>query len=272
MASRVRWLRASAGTVLSTVIASACAAISGLNGYSEGDCLGGCDASADRPALSPNLPDALPEAGTPPGDETPLDIEASASEGSAGVDATDAPSQDVSDGGLDALAEGGCGPLDTPANCSVCGMACSTGTGTPSCSGSRCRYACNSNRQDCNGASAPDTDGCECTGTACCGTGCQTIHTSGLASPANYYDCNPTGNTTQTQAIAACTGSGGAGCSGKNTTCGGIFGLGGTPTNGVCGTVASTCYCWVYSGQNAGQVRSGSGGCNVSCTSGSAWN
>ena len=145
--------------MLSTVIASACAAISGLNGYSEGDCPAGCDASTDRPALSPNLPDAPPEASTPPGDETPLDVEASASEGSAGVDATDAPSQSVSDGSVDALAEGGCGPLDTPANCSACGVACSTATGTPSCSGSACSYTCNSNLQDCNRATAPDTDG-----------------------------------------------------------------------------------------------------------------
>ena len=168
-----------------------------------------------------------PEASTPPGDETPLDVGASASEGSAGVDATDAPSQGVSDGSVDALAEGGCGPLGTPANCSACGVACSTATGTPSCSGSACSYTCNSNLQDCNGAMAPDTDGCECAGTACCGLGCQTIHSSGVPSPANYYDCNPKGNTSQTQAMAACTGSGGASCSAKNASCGGVLGFGG---------------------------------------------
>jgi len=167
--------------------------------------------------------------------------------------------------------EAGCA-LGTPANCSACGVACSTSTGAPSCGGSACTYACNAGRQDCDTSTAPNTDGCECAGSACCGTGCQTIHTSGIASPMNYYDCNTTGNTTQTQAMAACTGTGGTGCSAKNATCGGILGFGGKSTSAACGMVGGTCYCWVYSGQNSGQANAGSNGCNIACGSGSAWN
>ena len=272
MVHRLGWLGAVASTGLLTLMASACAAISGLDGYSEGDCPVGCDATADHPVISRPLTDALPETATLGGDESPVDVDAVASDGAAGDDGSDAPSQDILDSGIDAPAEGGCGPLDSVNNCSACGLACSTTTGAASCNGATCSYVCTSNRRDCNGGVAPDKDGCECTGTGCCGTGCQTIHSSGIPSPANYYDCNSKGSTTQTQAMAACSETGGTGCSATNTTCGGILGFGGTPTDGVCGTVASTCYCWVYSGQNAGQVHSGGGGCNISCNSGSAWN
>jgi len=188
-------------------------------------------------------------------------------------DSGGAPDTGLADSGeIPDANDSGCGVTSTVENCSACGIACTTSTGTPTCNGATCSYTCNSTRQDCNRATAPDTDGCECTGTACCGTACQTAHNSGLTSPTNYYACSPTGNMTQAEALAACTGTGGTGCTAKNTTCGGIFGFGGTSTSAACGTVAGTCYCWVYSGQNSGQVHAGGSGCTIACSSGSAWN
>jgi hypothetical protein len=191
-------------------------------------------------------------------------------------DSGGAPDTGVADSGeIPDAGDSGCGVTSTVENCSACGIVCNTSTGTPKCNGATCSYTCNSNRQDCNSATAPDTDGCECTGTACCGTGCQTAHSSGLASPTSYYDCDPTGNTTQAEALAACTGTGGTGCSAKTTSCGGILGFGETSTSAACGTVGGTCFCWVYSGQNSGKAVTGGGGggCNISCNgSGSTWN
>jgi hypothetical protein len=265
----VRWFGAVAGVGLLTLVVDACAVISGLEDYSGADCHVGCDATPDRPAPSPVPVDVLSETD---GDESTLDVDAATADGPAGDDAGDSESVSASDGGARAMSEGGCGPLDNIDNCSACGLACSTSSGTPSCDGTKCSYACASNRRDCNGGVAPDEDGCECTGVACCGAGCQTIHNGGISSPAGYYDCNPKGNAMLANAMAACTGTGGSSCSSKNTSCGGILGFGGTPTNAACGTVAGTCYCWVYSGQNAGQVQSGDRNCGIACASGSAWN
>ncbi len=274
------------GATLAVSLLGACAAISGLGSYSTDDCPAGCDASlgsADRRDASGDGGNGVTQdqaSGSP--------IDAPDEGESASDDADDAnesvDSSETADSGvaLDAgvvdsgggpeASDGACATTSSVENCSACGIACNASTGTPSCNGTTCSYTCTANRKDCNGATVPDTDGCECAGTGCCGTGCQTIHNSGLTAPANYYQCSSTGNTTQTQALAACTGSGGTGCSSKNTTCGGIFGLGGTSTSAACGTVAGTCYCWVYSGQNSGQVHTGGNGCSIPCSSGSTWN
>jgi hypothetical protein len=257
------------GIWLLSLAVGSCAAVSGLDGYSQGACPADCDAGADRTIA----PDALPDANAPEGDEA-IDAPGLAddADAEAGDDAAGDEETLVSpDSGPDAPTDAGCA-LGTTANCSACGVACNTDTGVPSCGGSACTYACNTGRQDCNGSTAPNTDGCECAGSACCGTGCQTVHSSGIPSPASYYDCNATGNTTQTQALAACTEAGGSGCSAKNATCGGILGFGGTSTSAACGTVGGTCYCWVYSGQNSGEVHTGSNGCTIACNSGSKWN
>jgi hypothetical protein len=258
----MRWIargRGFAGTVAVGML-GACAAISGLGSYSTEDCPGECDASLG----GANRTDGSSGGGNDVTQDQRSGLEIDALEDSESAASEDV---EVADEPADAAeaADSSVVP-DTGA------FACNTSTGTSSCDAVTCSYTCNSNRQDCNHATAPDTDGCECAGTACCGTGCQTSHNSGLTTPATYYECSATGNTTQTQALAACTGSGGTGCSAKNTTCGGFFGLGGTPTSAACGTVAGTCYCWVYSGQNSGQVHTGGSGCNISCSSGSAWN
>ena len=265
-----------------------CAAIGGLGEYTTGACSGVCDASVEDARRGGGAigKDGAEEQVSSPAYDAPDEAEATsdgAAESDGAADASESQEAGVVDSGgtlvdsgaIPDAADSGCGATSTVENCSACGIACNTNTGTPSCNGTRCSYTCNSNRQDCNGATAPDTDGCECTGTACCGTGCQTAHGSGLTSPANYYDCDPTGNTTQAEALAACTGTGGTGCAAKNTSCGGILGFGGTSTSAACGTVGSTCYCWIYSGQNSGKVVAGGGGggCTISCNgSGSTWN
>jgi len=262
-----------------------CAAIGGLGEYSTGSCSGVCDASVEDATHGGGAsekdvvqdPTSSPAYDAPEEAETTGDATDDASESPDGVVdsgevVVDSGEMVVDSGTASDASDSGCGATSTVENCSACGVACSTSTGTPSCNGTTCSYSCNSDRQDCNSATAPDTDGCECSGTACCSTGCQTKHNSGLTSPASYYDCAPTGNTTQAEALAACTGTGATGCSAKNTTCGGIFGFGGTSTSAACGTVAGTCYCWVYSGQNSGQAHSGGGGCTIPCSSGSAWN
>ena len=270
MAYRARWGGAVLSALLLSLVCASCAVLSGLDGYSQAACSGACDGGADRSAPRDAFADANLN-GYDEGVDAP-DVLADDETEAAGDAAGDEQPVVPSDGGTeDAPTEAGCA-LGTPAHCSACGVACSSGTGAPTCSNSTCSYACAAGRQDCNASTAPNTDGCECSGTACCGTGCQTVHSSGLASPANYYDCSATGNTTQTQAMAACAGTGGSGCAAKNVSCGGILGFGGTSTSAACGTVGGTCYCWVYSGQNAGQAHVGSNGCTIACGSGSTWN
>lgn len=256
-----------------------CAAIGGLGEYSTGACSGVCDASVEdaNQGGGGSGKDVVQEQVSSPANDAPEEVEATSDDAADGSESPDAEVDSgetlVDSGSIPDATDSGCGATGTVENCPACGIACNTTTGTPSCNGTICSYVCSSNHQDCNAATAPDTDGCECTGTACCTTGCQTAHSSGLTSPANYYDCDPTGNTTQAEALAACTGTGATGCAAKNTSCGGILGFGGTSTSAACGTVGSTCYCWIYSGQNSGKAVGGGGGCNISCNgSGSGWN
>ncbi len=99
----------------------------------------------------------------------------------------------------------GCETNVSVTNCGACGATCSTVTGTPSCDGSKCAYACNSGRADCNAATAPNTDGCECETDAaapgCCSGGCQTKHSNGAGQ--YFYDCAALGTYNLTQANKA---------------------------------------------------------------------
>ncbi|MGH7269704.1 MAG: hypothetical protein ACREJ3_04675, partial [Polyangiaceae bacterium] len=168
------------------------------------------------------------------------------------------------------LCGGACISYSTPTNCTACGTACDTTTGTPSCNGSTCSYTCNAGLADCN-TTAPDLNGCECAGTGCCGAGCQTSHTSGIATPAKYYDCNADQNSnwTEAQAKSACQSSGGSSCNQSNTCCGILCPILGQFSYAVCGTIGGTSYCWMYGGPDAGKVTSGS---NPSCSGGNSWN
>lgn len=221
------------------------------------------------------LDDAASDA-NPQGDDTTTDVNAPSDDATPGDAADDARNQSESgegDTGAEASAEGGCGALDTPANCSACGLACGTSTGTPSCNGSTCSYACNAGHQDCNAAKAPDRDGCECAGTACCSGQCQTAHSNGKGD--SFYDCVATKTHNQTQANEACAAASGA-CSPSSVGCNCIIILGcGSTAQSVCGSAGGKCYCWQYSGPNQGTVQESSGSnCSASCGSGSdpTWN
>ena len=102
-----------------------------------------------------------------------------------------------------------CTTLNTTSNCSACGDKCNlTNAQAALCNGATCSYTCNAGASDCNYTTAPDTDGCECTTPACCGTSCETRHSDGVGQ--SYYDCNPLYVTspsctfTENAAIEAC--------------------------------------------------------------------
>jgi hypothetical protein len=213
--------------VLATAL-GACAVVEGLSQYSKESCGAACDEDGG-------------------GDSGQVERDASAAHdgptlstdaGGGVVDASDAGSTVV---------ESGCGPLDTVDNCGACGTACSTTTGTPSCTGSTCTYVCSSGRSNCN-TTAPDTDGCECATPSCCGTVCQTTHADGVGQP--YFNCNAPATYSETAAISACTayaesvGSSGADCVG-GLTCPGstVPTVCFTTSGGQCAT-----YCWQYTG------------------------
>ncbi len=62
--------------------------------------------------------------------------------------------------------------------CGGCANDCTTGPNTTSssCSAGSCSYTCEPGYSDCDAASAPDVNGCECNATACCGGGCAGPH------------------------------------------------------------------------------------------------
>ena len=73
--------------------------------------------------------------------------------------------------------------------------------------------------------------------------------------------------------MATCTAVGASGCAQSQiTTCPPtcILLCGDSTAISVCGTLAGTCYCWQYSGTNAGKVQavaSDGGACNATCGS-----
>lgn len=184
----------------------------------------------------------------------------------------DAGGNDAGSGGGDAAppgSDGSCGSLSSVDNCGACGQACDTSTGSPACNGTTCAYACNVGRSDCNLHTAPDTDGCECATPGCCGTGCQTSHSSGIGQ--SFYDCVEAGTHTQPQARAACvtfTGDAGA-CKTSSACCDDSLGLCITvqSTDAICGAASGTCHCWSYLGHDSGTVQTPDAGCAEICPS-----
>jgi hypothetical protein len=120
-----------------------------------------------------------------------------------------------------------------------------------SCNGTTCSYTCNAGASDCDKATAPDTDGCECPTPGCCGTGCDTTHVNGLGE--DYYDCNPLDTYEETTAMEACVAY--AASQGQSATwCQDGWGCTAIPSitevchlNAANGTTCSG-DCWVYTG------------------------
>lgn len=194
--------------------------------------------------------------------------------GGGAIERTDGATDDASGAADDASADASdvvdagssCSATNTPANCSACGVACDTKTGSPSCDGTTCSYSCKAGHSDCNQATAPDTDGCECATPACCGTGCQTSHSDGQGQ--TFYDCNPADTYSSATAIAACTAfaKGDAGDCSDNWTCSG------DSNNYVCfdttSNVNDCTTCWAYTGPNKGKVVN----CECPWSSIASWN
>jgi hypothetical protein len=162
-------------------------------------------------------------------------------------------------------------------NCTACGAKCDTTTGTPTCNGSRCTYACNGGQADCN-TGGLDTNGCECqTSTTppdggCCSTGCQTAHNNcaggtctGLGQ--SYFDCTGTGIYNETQAFKACVAHTGDISKCQHFIC--VTGGSAKETdddvvcdnNGCAGGPSTcTCNCWDYPNPTGGQPGGGPNG------------
>ncbi len=155
----------------------------------------------------------------------------------------------------------------TALNCTGCGLACNTTTNSArNCTGTTCTYTCNAGRADCNSATAPDLDGCECAHPTCGGNGCASSSTCPSMTHLNgagqsFYDCTASGTFNNAQAHEACTAY--AISQGHDSTF--CVDFGACPPNGgptVCYSVSNTCtnFCWGYTaGKNAGWLE------NCSC-------
>jgi hypothetical protein len=269
-----------------------CAAITGLDGVSEENCAPLCDDAGnlalDGPADRATAPDGLPrwdagDVADSPG-EVPATENASPDGGTgrpvgdAGEasppDAGSSPPGDAPFGGPfpDAPFDSSCGPLNTTTNCSACTDTCASELTVETSSacrgdatglGATCSYACASGYQDCNAASPPDLDGCEChvpgaTQAQCClGTGsCPAAHDNGLnQATSTFFDCQGSGQFSLALATDACVAfTGVAGqcteeiCESPDGSADGdlVVCSAGSPTD---------CVCWTYQGTNAGYLR-----------------
>jgi hypothetical protein len=274
-----------------------CAAVSGLESIQENPCPFpfGCDGSAgdDGSADSTVSIEDTGTADTRSSADSAVDgssdakgMDGSAHEVDSGhVDASeDAPSSDTGsetsdahdgatpssdaeagthDAGHDgAVADSGCGPLNTVTNCGACGVACpatddTSGVSTAICTGTTCQYTCNTGYLDCNASTAPDTDGCECawsgaiTPVCCSGGACPSAHVTGYATQPSgasetFYDCETAVD--QQLAMDACTAYSGNAADCALGTCNAMGEL------VVCNFNVPTqdSVCWAYAGAAAG--------------------
>jgi hypothetical protein len=254
--------------------ASGCGALAGLDGYSpcSDDCSPATPGERDADSITPGESrDATTEGVIEPaGDESAVSapspdaaLEASAE---ASADEESPSSQDASadatDGGAD------CGPIDTIASCGACGRSCdATHAVDAGCSGGTCTYqACAAGWSDCD-RSPPNSNGCECPTPSCCSGGaCETAHSNGVGQ--TFYDCQPKGMYTESEATAACVAFAGSStqCQAAPSVCG--------SSRAICSNGASTCWCWTYAGTGAGTVEKQLGFCPSACpsASGTMWN
>jgi hypothetical protein len=159
-------------------------------------------------------------------------------------------------------ADGSSPDTGVPGACGTCDT--STVLGAPSCDGTRCVFTCKPDRVNCK-TDAPDTDGCECAGTACCSNGsCQTAHANGTGQ--TFFDCQPLGTFTRAQAAAACTA-----FAGDASACTTITSCPGNSGTAVCST-APSCRCWKYEAGNSGFTGRVSSGCSCPAIDAPVWN
>jgi hypothetical protein len=190
------------------------------------------------------------------------------------------------------LCSGKCTDTNTDyANCGQCGRQCSTAHASSkrACAASLCAPTCQANFQDCNTPLSPDADdGCECAGTGCCGSGCQTKHSSGDIGGVGFqefWDCETTVNAQSAMdacnawkaarvknlcspatVVLSCIATGGFVCAGYM---GNYYELSGNTclNHGGCSSSSGLCcnsltFCWGFVGAFKGNVYKGSGASN----------
>ena len=214
------------------LVASGCAAISGLDQYVKGD----VDASLDAPTDT-TTKDVVAE------DAPPSDSGNDVSVSDAGGDVVVEDAADAADG-----SDAGCGALNTIDNCSACGEACDASSASAvSCTGTTCQYTCKPGFSNCDTA-APDLGGCECATPSCCGSSCATTHTNGVGQ--SYFDCVDAGTYNQTQAGKACTA-----YTNDQFACTAGSCIGDAGDLVVCGSPdGGACACWDYTGTDTSYV------------------
>ena len=254
----VRPIRLLTSLAIFAATAAGCAAISGLDQLEKVDCTAGCEAGAGDVTNDVTIGDARNDIGMNDVGIDSTDIDSGIDTGvdSATDSATDAPDGAVdapSDSAVDAPpdappVDGGCGPTNTATNCGACGNACNltTSVGSPACNGTKCLYGtCNTGRSDCNAATAPDLDGCECATPSCCAGGaCAITHDNGIGNA--FYDCAALNTYDQTQAMEACVAQTGNATLCTLASC--IVDSGPTPMVVCSSGLVSNCTCWVYTG------------------------
>ena len=225
--------------VLLVIPLGGCALIAGVD-FQKGDCPGGC---ADGQVNADSM--MMTDGGG--GMDATIDSVADAPQmdGSAGDSALGDSGVDT---GVDTGVDGGCGPLNTIQNCTMCGAACdTTHSNGASCNGSTCLYqSCQMSWSNCT-TTAPDLAGCECNTPSCCGSSCQTVHQNGIGQ--NFYDCVAQGTFNFVQGVEAC-----AAYTGNQNVC-----MMYTCTQPkdllICGVLNGVCACWDYSGVTPGKVH-----------------
>jgi hypothetical protein len=232
-----------------------CAAIAGIDQFSEGACAGGdCDGGSGVDAKPPDS--AVDQSAV---DQATKDV----------AEEDVVTTNDAGDGGTQKDSGGGsdCGPTNTITNCSGCGLACDVvHSNSPVCNGVTCGYgSCHSGYSDCD-TTAPDTDGCECATPSCCGSSCATTHSNGLSE--NYYDCTAKGTYNSTQAMEACTA-----YTGNVALCSTAACTGPGSNMVACGASGGKCACWNYSGTNQTHVTTSSNStCYCPTSTDPTWN
>jgi hypothetical protein len=207
---------------------------------------GACASCAEPDSAAPDA--ALADVNNGDDDGESHDSSGTGSDAFIGADAPPADDGSTPDVATDGptSSEAGCGPLDSINNCGGCGQTCDTTTGRPSCDGRTCSYTCSPGFTDCNGGTAPDTDGCECATPLCCAGSCATTHDNGVGGI--YYDCVSASTYSLPQALEACTSYTGGTVPCTQRVC--------NSSHAVCGPdlLQQNCACWGYDGTIAGHV------------------
>jgi alpha-tubulin suppressor-like RCC1 family protein len=133
----------------------------------------------------------------------------------------------------------------------------------------------------CDGICKPACAACsaQCGTPACCGSACETTHTTGTGQ--SFYDCEPAGTADEPEAFEACSlallPSGLTRCADSTPSCGDAGTLSATCSCSqtfMYPTLQSSAQCWVYAGAMAGRTYESDTGCTPCppASGGQPWN